>query len=61
MAVLKNMRKRHPSAGMLLDVVSIGAEIARPVERSRTSEAVPLHLAPADVSPWDVAPRRARA
>ena len=41
---------------MLLDVVSIGAEIARPVERSRTSEAVPLHLAPADVSPWDVAP-----
>ena len=28
MAVIKNMRKRHPSAGMLLDIVSISADIA---------------------------------
>ena len=28
MAVLKNMRRRHPGAGMLLDIVSLSAEIA---------------------------------
>ena len=36
MAVIKNMRKRHPSAGMLLDIVSISADIAHAPTADRT-------------------------
>ena len=40
MAVLKNMRRRHPGAGMLLDIVSLSAEIAhQPHEGARPAGA----------------------
>src|SRR4051794_12900596 len=53
MALLKNMRRRHPSAGLILDIVSFSTEIAHPVERSRSVG----HLAGAPVERVPVVPQ----